>query len=149
MTRFVDEERTNSGILKALGYDNKAVILKFVIYGFVASMIGTLIGIVAGHYLLSRIIAEIITSSMTIGSTHYAFYWSYTLLAVFLGLISAVLPAYLIARRELSEKPSQLLLPKPPVKGAKVWLEHLPFIWNRLSFTHKVTVRNIFRYIVR
>lgn len=149
MTRFVDEERTNSGILKALGYDNKAVILKFVIYGFVASMIGTLIGIVAGHYLLYRIIAEIITGSMTIGSTHYAFYWSYTLLAIFLGLISAVLPAYLIARRELSEKPSQLLLPKPPVKGAKVWLEHLPFIWNRLSFTHKVTVRNIFRYKTR
>ena len=146
MTRFVDEERTNSGILKALGYSNSDVIKKFVIYGFVASMIGTILGIFAGHYLLSRIIAQIVTSDTTLGETHFYFYWSYTAIALVLALISAVLPAFIIARSELSEKPAQLLLPKPPVKGSKIFLERIGFIWRRLSFTHKVTARNIFRY---
>ncbi|MCY7150651.1 FtsX-like permease family protein [Streptococcus gallolyticus subsp. gallolyticus] len=146
MTRFVDEERTNSGILKALGYSNSDVIKKFVIYGFVASMIGTVLGIVAGHYLLSRIIAQIVTSDTTLGETHLYFYWNYTAIALVLALISAVLPAFLIAKNELSEKPAQLLLPKPPVKGSKIFLERLVVIWRRLSFTHKVTARNIFRY---
>lgn len=146
MTRFVDEERTNSGILKALGYRNSDVIKKFVIYGFVASMIGTVLGIVAGHYLLSRIIAQIVTSDTTLGETHLYFYWNYTAIALVLALISAVLPAFLIAKNELSEKPAQLLLPKPPVKGSKIFLERIGVIWRSLSFTHKVTVRNIFRY---
>lgn len=146
MTRFVDEERTNSGILKALGYGNSDVIKKFVIYGFVASMIGTVLGIVAGHYLLSRIIAQIVTSDTTLGETHLYFYWNYTAIALVLALISAVLPAFLIAKNELSEKPAQLLLPKPPVKGSKIFLERIGVIWRRLSFTHKVTARNIFRY---
>lgn len=146
MTRFVDEERTNSGILKALGYSNSDVIKKFVIYGFVASMIGTVLGIVTGHYLLSRIIAQIVTSDTTLGETHLYFYWNYTAIALVLALISAVLPAFLIAKNELSEKPAQLLLPKPPVKGSKIFLERIGVIWRRLSFTHKVTARNIFRY---
>lgn len=146
MTRFVDEERTNSGILMALGYSNSDVIKKFVIYGFVASMIGTVLGIVAGHYLLSRIIAQIVTSDTTLGETHLYFYWNYTAIALVLALISAVLPAFLIAKNELSEKPAQLLLPKPPVKGSKIFLERIGVIWRRLSFTHKVTARNIFRY---
>lgn len=146
MTRFVDEERTNSGILKALGYSNSDVIKKFVIYGFVASMIGTVLGIVAGHYLLSRIIAQIVTSDTTLGETHLYFYWNYTAIALVLALISAVLPAFLIAQNGLSEKPAQLLLAKPPVKGSKIFLEGIGVIWRRLSFTHKVTARNIFRY---
>lgn len=146
MTRFVDEERTNSGVLKALGYSNSDVIMKFVIYGFVASMTGTILGIFAGHYILSRVIAGIVTGDTTLGSTTYYFYWSYTLIAIVFALVSAVLPAFIIARKELSEKPSQLLLPKPPVKGSKIFLERIGFIWRRLSFTHKVTARNIFRY---
>ena len=146
MTRFVDEERTNSGVLKALGYSNSDVIMKFVIYGFVASMTGTILGIFAGHYVLSRVIAEIVTGDTTLGSTTYYFYWSYTLIAIVFALVSAVLPAFIIARKELSEKPSQLLLPKPPVKGSKIFLERIGFIWRRLSFTHKVTAQNIFRY---
>ena len=146
MTRFVDEERTNSGVLKALGYSNSDVIMKFVIYGFVASMTGTILGIFAGHCILSRIIAEIVTGDTTLGSTTYYFYWSYTLIAIVFALVSAVLPAFIIARKELSEKPSQLLLPKPPVKGSKIFLERIDFIWRRLSFAHKVTARNIFRY---
>lgn len=146
MTRFVDEERNNSAILKALGYSNTDVIRKFVIYGLVASLTGTILGIVAGHYILPRIIADIMTKDTTISGIRYDFFWSYSLIAIGLALISAVLPAYLIARRELSEKAAQLLLPKPPVKGSKILLESMSFIWQKMSFTQKVTARNIFRY---
>ncbi|WP_165208934.1 ABC transporter permease [Streptococcus tangpeifui] len=146
MTRFVDEERNKSGLLIALGYTKQDVIRIFLIYGFVASMLGSLLGIIGGHYLLSRIVLQIFSGNMVLGSPHLSFYWSYTLIAVLLGLASAVLPAYLIASKELGEKPAQLLLPKPPVRGSKIFLERIGFMWRRLSFTHKVTVRNIFRY---
>lgn len=146
MTRFVDEERTQAGIFKALGYTNRQIIAKFVIYGLIASLTGTLVGILVGNFFLSPMIGDILTSSTVIGASNIYFYPSWTLLAILLALISAVLPAYLVARRELSEKPAQLLLAKPPVAGSKILLERLPFIWKRLSFTHKVTARNIFRY---
>lgn len=83
---------------------------------------------------------------MVVGKSQEYFYWSYSLLALALSWVSSVLPAYLVARRELHDEAAQLLLPKPPVKGAKILLERLSFIWSRLSFTHKVTARNIFRY---
>lgn len=146
MTRFVDEERTNSGVLKALGYSDRDIIRKFVIYGAVASIIGAVLGILAGHYVLAPIISSSTTSSLTFQQMHYYFYWNYALLALTVAFLSAVLPAFLVAKKELAEKPAQLLLPKPPVKGSKILLEKIPFIWNRLTFTHKVTARNIFRY---
>ena len=146
MTRFVDEERTNAGIFKALGYRNRDIVAKFVLYGFLAGTVGTIIGTLLGHYLLAGVISDVITAGMVVGKSQEFFYWSYSLLALALSWVSSVLPAYLVARRELHDEAAQLLLPKPPVKGSKILLERLSFIWNRLSFTHKVTARNIFRY---
>lgn len=143
MTRFVDEERTNAGIFKALGYRNQDIVAKFVLYGFLAGTVGT---ILIGHYLLAGVISDVITAGMVVGKSQEYFYWSYSLLALALSWVSSVLPAYLVARRELHDEAAQLLLPKPPVKGSKILLERLSFIWSRLSFTHKVTARNIFRY---
>lgn len=146
MTRFVDEERTNAGIFKALGYHSKDIIAKFVIYGLVAGTLGTLLGILIGHYILAPTISHIITERMIVGESQQYFYWTYSCLALGLSLIASVLPAYLVSRRELHEEAAQLLLPKPPVKGSKIFLERITFIWSRLSFTQKVTARNIFRY---
>ena len=146
MTRFVDEERTNAGIFKALGYHSKDIIAKFVIYGLVAGTLGTLLGILIGHYVLAPTISHIITERMIVGESQQYFYWTYSCLALGLSLIASVLPAYLVSRRELHEEAAQLLLPKPPVKGSKILLERVTFIWSRLSFTQKVTARNIFRY---
>ncbi len=146
MTRFVDEERTNAGIFKALGYRNQDIIAKFVLYGFLAGTVGTILGTLLGHYLLAGVISDVITAGMVVGKSQEYFYWSYSLLALILSWVSSVLPAYLVARRELHDEAAQLLLPKPPVKGSKILLERLSFIWSRLSFTHKVTARNIFRY---
>ena len=146
MTRFVDEERTNAGIFKALGYRNRDIVAKFVLYGFLAGTVGTVLGTLLGHYLLAGVISDVITAGMVIGKSQEYFYWSYSLLALALSWVSSVLPAYLVARRELHDEAAQLLVPKPPVKGSKILLERLTFIWSRLSFTHKVTARNIFRY---
>ena len=146
MTRFVDEERTNAGIFKALGYHSKDIIAKFVIYGLVAGTLGTLLGILIGHYILAPTISHIITERMIVGESQQYFYWTYSCLALGLSLVASVLPAYLVSRRELHEEAAQLLLPKPPVKGSKILLERITFIWSHLSFTQKVTARNIFRY---
>jgi len=146
MTRFVDEERTNAGIFKALGYRTKDNILKFVLYGFFAGTIGTLLGTLLGHYFLSGIISNIITQGMVIGESREYFYGDMTLIALGLSFVASVLPAYWVSRKELKEEANLLLLPKPPVSGSKIFLERLQFIWKRLSFTHKVTARNLFRY---
>ena len=149
MTRFVDEERTNAGVFKALGYRTKDIIFKFVLYGFFAGTIGTLLGSLLGHYFLSGIISNIITQGMVIGESREYFYRDITLIALGLSFIASVLPAYWVARKELKEEANLLLLPKPPVSGSKIFLERLHFIWKRLNFTHKVTARNLFRYKLR
>lgn len=149
MARFVDEERTQSGIFKALGYTNRQIMAKFILYGLAAGLVGTIVGILMGNLVLSPIISSIITQTTVIGPAKLHFYPLWTGLAVLLSLISSVLPAYLVAQRELTEKPAQLLLPKPPAAGSSIWLEKWPAIWSRLSFTHKVTARNIFRYKLR
>lgn len=149
MTRFVDEERTNSGLLLAIGYSKKDIYKKFIIYGFIASALGTLIGVIGGTYLLSAMIVKICLNNLILESVTYHFYWNYTALAFFLAALSALLPAYLVARKELNQAPAQLLLPKPPSKGAKIFLERLSIIWSRLTFTQKVTARNIIRYKLR
>ncbi|HEL2004939.1 TPA: FtsX-like permease family protein [Streptococcus suis] len=149
MARFVDEERTQSGLLKALGYTNRQIMAKFILYGLAAGLVGTIVGIIAGNLLLSPLISDIITQTTVIGPAKLHFHPLWTGLALLLSLASSVLPAYLVARRELTEKPAQLLLPKPPVTGSSIWLEKWPAIWSRLSFTHKVTARNIFRYKLR
>ncbi|WP_418739625.1 FtsX-like permease family protein [Enorma sp.] len=146
MTRMVDEERIGAGTLKALGYSDWDVALKFVVYGFVSSMIGTVLGIVAGHTLLPWIVYSAYATKFVLPPIHLLFDPAVSVVAVVLGLVSAVLPAWLAVRSELRDKPSELLLPKPPASGSKILLERIPFIWNRLSFTHKVTARNLFRY---
>lgn len=146
MARFVDEERINSGTLKALGYSNKDILKKFTFYGLVSSLLGTIIGIILGHTLLPFIVYNAYHDGFVFQNIEWHFNPWISLVAILLAVISSIGPAWLVAAKELKEKPAQLLLPKPPVAGSKILLERLPFIWNKMSFTHKVTARNIFRY---
>lgn len=146
MTRFVNEERVNSGTLKSLGYEDKDIIKKFVAYGFIAGMTGTIIGTILGYTLLPFIVYNAYSSGFTVPKIELSFYPQYTIVAIILSLCSSVLPAYLVAKNELREKPAELLLPKAPKAGTKILLEKITPIWNKMSFTHKVTARNIFRY---
>lgn len=146
MTRMVDEERVISGTFKALGYSDADVARKFVMYGALAGITGSVIGIVLGHTLLPLIVYGAYGHSFTLPPIHLAFYPKVTILALVLAVACSVLPAWIAARRELRAQPAELLLPKAPRSGSKILLEHIHPIWNRLSFTHKVTARNLFRY---
>ncbi|WP_239512530.1 FtsX-like permease family protein [Bifidobacterium aerophilum] len=149
MGRMVDEERVNSGTLKALGYGNADILKKFTVYGFAASTVGTILGVAAGHAILPLIVYHAYSDGFTMPVIELKFHPVVTMVAFLLAWVSAVVPAMLAAARELKDKPAALLLPKPPANGSKIFLERLGFIWNRLSFTRKVTARNLFRYKTR
>lgn len=146
MTRFVDEERTNSGTLIALGYSKTDVLKKFAVYGLVSSVVGSILGIILGHTVLPMIVNNAYESGFTLPTLELHFYPGISLIALILGTSSATIPAYLVAAKELQEKPASLLSPKPPVAGSKIFLEKVTPLWNRMRFTHKVTARNLFRY---
>ncbi len=146
MTRFVSEERINNGTLKSLGYQDKDVIQKFVVYGFIAGMTGTVLGIVLGHTLLPHIVYNAYKHGFILPPIELHFYIGITILAVILSLISSVLPAYAVAKGDLQEITASLLQPKAPKAGSKILLERITPIWKRMKFTQKVTARNIFRY---
>ncbi|MDO4432610.1 MAG: FtsX-like permease family protein [Aerococcaceae bacterium] len=146
MTRFVDEERSRVGLLKALGYTNAQVIRKFVMYGLVASVLGTITGIILGNFVVSPMISYIITRRSVVGNVQVAVYPFWNGVALLLAFVSAGLPAYWVARKELLHEPAKLLQAKPPVVGSRIWLERIQWLWSRMNFTQKVTARNIFRY---
>ena len=146
MTRMVDEERINSGTLKALGYRDKDVMKKFAVYGAAAGGIGSIVGIIAGHTLIPIIVNNAYSHGFTLPAMELHFYPLVSCAALALGLAVAVVPAVIVAKREVAEKPAQLLLPKPPAGGSKVILERITPLWNRLNFTQKVTFRNLLRY---
>lgn len=146
MTRFVNDERTNSGLFRALGYSNKQILMKFLVYGFLATLIGTSMGVVLGSYLLPDLVADIVMNPLTLGSIDLMVRWKYVFFALGLGFFASILPAYIVANKELRNQPASLLRVKAPAKASKILLEKVTFIWSRLSFTRKVTARNIFRY---
>ena len=146
MTRFVNEERINAGVLKALGYETKDVMKKFAVYGFTAGVSGTVLGILLGTYALPSALGATLMKDTVLPSIQLNFHPVIAVIAIVCSLICSVVPPLWIARRELHEQAAALLLPKAPVAGSKILLERIPFIWNRLIFTHKVTARNIFRY---
>ena len=146
MTRMVEEERIGAGTLKALGYHDGDIALKFVLYGGLAGGLGAVLGIVLGHTLLPWIVYSAYATKFTLPPIHLGFHLGVTVVAVILAALCSVLPAALACKHELAEKPAALLLPKPPRGGSKIFLERVKPVWNHLSFTHKVTARNLFRY---
>ena len=109
---------------KALGYQNKDIVAKFVLYGFLAGTVGTVLGTLLGHYLLAGVISDVITAGMVVGKSQEYFYWSYSLLALALSWVSSVLSSLSSGTGgKLHDEAAQLLLPKPPVKDQR-------FCWN-------------------
>lgn len=146
MTRFVNDERINSGTLKSLGYTNEDVIKKFTIYGFIAGMSGTVIGIILGHTLIPLIVYNAYSVGFTLPKIELHFHLGITIITILLSLISSIVPARIVATKDLQESTASLLQPKAPKAGTKIFLERIKPIWNRMKFTQKVTARNLFRY---
>jgi len=146
MTRMVEEERTQIGTLKALGYAKNTTSAKYTTYALAASTLGSLIGFAIGFTLFPTIIIEAYKILYLLPSPVTPFHWDYALISYFIATVVTLVAAYSATAKSLKESPSQLMLPKAPPPGKKVLLERIPFIWDRMSFMKKVTIRNLFRY---
>ncbi len=146
MTRMVEEERQEIGTLKALGYNKFHVMLKYLIYSSLACIIGGIIGMNIGFQLLPRIIWDMYEMMYTLPEFIVSFNHQYSSMGLGLIYICIVGATLYTILKEVKETPATLLRPKAPKYGKRVLLERVGFIWKRLKFSHKVTVRNIFRY---
>lgn len=146
MTRMVEEQRTQIGTLKALGYTKAEVASKYIRYALFASVIGSLTGGVFGSLVLPRVIINaynMLYSIETILTPINIFYFTMACgVAVILVTLATVFSCY----RELVDCPAALMRPEPPKKTKKIFLEHIPVIWNRINFGGKSTIRNLVRY---
>ena len=146
MTRMVEEERIQIGTLKSLGYDDVSISFKYVLYAMLATVIGSLVGVVIGFNIIPNIIFNMYKIMYNVDGFVSSFYWWLTLQGMVIALICTVGATIYACAKTLKEVPASLLRPKAPTVGKRVWLEYIPFIWKRLKFSSKVTVRNVFRY---
>ena len=146
MTRMVEEERIQIGTLKSLGYDDVSISFKYVLYAMLATVIGSLVGVVIGFNIIPNIIFNMYKIMYNVDGFVSSFYWGLTLQGMVIALICTVGATIYACAKTLKEVPASLLRPKAPTAGKRVWLEYIPFIWKRLKFSSKVTVRNVFRY---
>ena len=149
LTRMVDENRTSIGTLKALGYSNKEIFKKYYIYGGVSTVIGTILGIVAGYLVIVPIIYNSYSRFFTLKEPYIVYNLHIIALAFLISILCILLAVFIPLRKNLKERSAYLLRPKAPSSGSRIFLENVSFIWKRLSFLRKVTFRNIFRYKVR
>lgn len=146
MTRMVEEQRTTIGGLKALGYSKGAIAVKYVGYGFLASAVGSAIGLALGLTLIPWIICTAWNIIYQVGPTLYGLEPLTSSIACGAAIGIVTLSALAACFSTLTAVPAQLMRPKAPPMGKRVLLERIPFIWSRLSFNYKITIRNLFRY---
>lgn len=145
MNRMVDDDRMVIGTYKALGYNNGAIADKYVRFGTLAALLGGIPGAFLGNFLLSKVIADAYLASGIFDHLAMGLYPGRILLAILTGMVATGLVAYVSVRRSLKLKTAALLMPKPPAKGTRIFLERIKWLWSRLSFFQKVTARNLFR----
>lgn len=149
MTRMVDEQRQQMGTLKGLGYGNIDIAQKFLVYSIIAGVAGTIFGLIFGYNLFPTIIYRAYGSLYNLPDIRIHYYLSYALIAFLIAMLCTVGPSILATTRTLRENPASLMRPKAPKIGKRVFLERFPFIWSRLGFNAKITVRNLVRYKAR
>ena len=146
MTRMVEEQRTTIGGLKAMGFSRGNIAIKYVGYGFLSSVIGAVLGLAVGLTLLPWIICTAWSAMYTIGDIHYSFEAATSLLAAGAAVGTVTLAALLACFSTLAATPAQLMRPKAPPVGKRIFLERITPLWRKLSFHYKITLRNLFRY---
>lgn len=147
MTRMVEEERTQIGTLKALGYANREIAGKYIFYAVSASLIGSLFGLVIGQKLLPYVIItayKILYNNLPAVLTPLS--PLYSIMATLVAVLCTSAATFFACINEMKEQPSVLMRPVAPKGGRRVLLERIPFIWKRLNFSVKSTIRNLFRY---
>lgn len=148
MTRMVEEQRTQIGTLKALGYKKSAIAAKYICYAFFATLLGSLLGMLIGEKIIPYIIitAYGIMYHNVANTISIDYQAGFALIASTASVVCTVGATLFASGKELQETPASLMRPPAPKEGKRVLLERLTFIWKHLSFSWKSTIRNLFRY---
>lgn len=146
MNRMVEEQRTQIGVLKALGFSEGKIMGKYLFYSGSAAISGTLIGYVLGIHFFPLVITTAYGIVYKMGGIYYVSDLPLALVSLTVAVLCSVGTTWLSCHKELKEVAADLMRPKAPKAGKRVFLEHVPFIWKRLKFLQKVSVRNIVRY---
>lgn len=146
MTRMVDEERTLIGTYKALGYSKNRITGKYLVYAGVASISGSIVGIIIGSQVLPKVVWYAYTTMYTAPAALTPIDIPLALLAGVSAVGVTTVATLFAVEADLRESPAALMLPRAPKAGKRILLERLKPVWSRMSFSHKVTARNLFRY---
>ncbi len=147
MTRMVDEQRTQIGVLKALGYSNHAILDTYLFYSGSASIIGGLIGFFVGSYLFPYVIWHAYTMMYDFSdSVNFILNARLGIITIATAIICIVGATLFSCLSDTKEVPAELIRPKAPDPGKRIFLEKISFIWDKIGFLYKVSLRNIFRY---
>lgn len=146
MTRIVEDQRNQIGTLRSLGYSNSKIMIKYIFYALISSIIGALFGIALGVYFIPRIIYDVYTTIYNLPPFSIRYYLDYTSIISLVMIVAVVIITITSTYSHLREKPTELLRAKSPKPGQKILLERIPFVWKRLKFKYKSTFRNIFRH---
>ena len=148
MTRMVEEQRTQIGTLKALGYGKYAIASKYLNYAFLATMGGSVLGVAIGQKILPYIIIKaygLMYHNMA-STLHIQYKWRFALIASVAAVICTIGATIFSCAKALAETPASLMRPPAPKEGKRILLERVGIVWRHLSFTWKSTLRNLFRY---
>ena len=146
MTRMVDEQRVQIGSLKAMGYSGFAISRKYLFYGLLPSLAGGIFGLVIGYILFPKMIFTAYQIMYQMPDIELRAYPEISLFSVLAAVACTTLATLWACLATLRETPASLMRPRTPKAGKRVFLEYIRPLWKRMSFTHKVTARNLFRY---
>ena len=146
MTRMVEEQRVQIGSLKAMGYSGLAISRKYIFYGLLPSLTGGLIGLVIGYILFPKMIFTAYQIMYQVPDIELRAYLGISVFSVLAAVACTTLATLWACLATLRETPASLMRPRTPKAGKRVFLEYIRPLWKRMSFTHKVTARNLFRY---
>jgi len=146
MTRMVEEQRTQNGTLKALGYSDGQILWRYASYAGGAALLGAVVGYFLCAWLFPYVIWHAYKMLYHFGEIKLLLDWKLAAIALFFALLCSVGAACAAAWSEMRQMPAQLMRPKAPKAGKRVFLEYITPLWKRLDFLHKVSARNILRY---
>ena len=146
MNRMVEEQRTQIGVLKALGYSEGVIMGKYLFYSGSAAGLGCLLGFFGGSIIFPFVIWQSYAIMYTMGDILFVFDKRLALISMAASMLCSMGTTYFSCRYELASVPAQLMRPKAPKAGKRILLEYVPILWNQLSFLVKVSIRNVLRY---
>ena len=146
MTRMINEERTQIGTLKSMGVSSYSIISLYLSYSVSAVFLGCISGYAVGTVGLPRILWKIYNMTYNFAPLSYSFQPLLLTGCLLISVLGSIFVTWFTCGRELLEKPAALIRPKSPAAGKKIWLEHIPFFWNKLHFLTRIALRNTFRY---